>query len=375
MLDPRMQRLAELLVRHSMRVQPGEKVLIEAYDIPTDMTVALIKAVAAVGGQPLVSTYQQPVLRALYQAASADQMQLIGAVERQRMEGVQCYIGMRGSHNTSEMSDVPREKMDLYERHWWNHVHSQVRVPKTKWVVLRWPSPAMAQSAGMSTEAFEDYYFNVCAGVDYDAMQRAMEPLEALMRRTDQVHIKGPGTDLRFSIKGIGVVPCFGERNIPDGEIYTCPVKTSVEGYITYNCETLYRGTLFTNVHFAFDQGKIVKAEAGANTAKLNEILDSDDGARYLGEWSFGVNPYISNPMRDTLFDEKIAGSFHLTPGQCYKEASNGNDSQIHWDIVCRQDPAVGGGEIWFDGVLIRKDGRFVLPELQGLNPEALTRV
>ena len=374
MLDPRMQRLAELLVRHSMRVQPGEKVLIEAYDIPTDMTVALIKAVAAVGGQPLVSTYQQPVLRALYQAASADQMQLIGAVERQRMEGVQCYIGMRGSHNTSEMSDVPREKMDLYERHWWNHVHSQVRVPKTKWVVLRWPSPAMAQSAGMSTEAFEDYYFNVCAGVDYDAMQRAMEPLEALMRRTDQVHIKGPGTDLRFSIKGIGVVPCFGERNIPDGEIYTCPVKTSVEGYITYNCETLYRGTLFTNVHFAFDQGKIVKAEAGANTAKLNEILDSDEGARYLGEWSFGVNPYISNPMRDTLFDEKIAGSFHLTPGQCYKEASNGNDSQIHWDIVCRQDPAVGGGEIWFDGVLIRKDGRFVLPELQGLNPEALTR-
>ena len=374
MLDPRMHRLAELLVRHSVRVQPGEKVLIEAYDIPTDMTVALIKAVAAVGGQPLVSTYQQPVLRALYQAASADQMQLIGAVERQRMEGVQCYIGMRGSHNTSEMSDVPRDKMDLYERHWWNHVHSQVRVPNTKWVVLRWPSPAMAQSAGMSTEAFEDYYFNVCAAVDYDAMQRAMEPLEALMRRTDQVHIKGPGTDLRFSIKGIGVVPCFGERNIPDGEIYTCPVKTSVEGYITYNCETLYRGTLFTNVHFAFDQGKIVKAEAGANTAKLNEILDADEGARYLGEWSFGVNPYISNPMRDTLFDEKIAGSFHLTPGQCYKEASNGNDSQIHWDIVCRQDPAVGGGEIWFDGVLIRKDGRFVLPELQGLNPEALTR-
>ncbi len=374
MLDPRMQRLAELLVRHSVRVQPGEKVLIEAYDIPTDMTVALIKAIDAAGGQPLVSTYQQPVLRALYQAASTEQMQLIGAVERQRMEGVQCYIGMRGSNNTAEMSDVSREKMDLYERHWWNHVHSQVRVPKTKWVVLRWPSPAMAQSAGMSTETFEDYYFNVCAGVDYDAMQRAMEPLEALMRRTDKVHIKGPGTDLRFSIKDIGVVPCFGERNIPDGEIYTCPVKTSVEGTITYNCETLYRGTLFTNVHFAFSQGKIIKAEAGANTAKLNEILDSDEGARYLGEWSFGVNPYISNPMRDTLFDEKIAGSFHLTPGQCYKEASNGNDSQIHWDIVCRQDPAVGGGEIWFDGVLVRKDGRFVLPELHGLNPEALTR-
>ena len=374
MLDPRMTQLAELLVSHSMRVQPDEKVLIEAFDIPSDMTVALIRAVANVGGHPLVSTYQQSVLRALYQSATLEQMQTIGAVERARMEAVQCYVGMRGSHNTTEMSDVPRERMDLYEKHWWNHVHSAVRVPHTKWVVLRWPTPSMAQSAGMSTEAFEDFYFNVCTGVDYIAMQKAMEPLEALMRRTDRVHIKGQGTDLRFSIKGIGVVPCYGERNIPDGEIYTCPVSDSAEGYVTYNCESLYRGTVFSNVRFEFAQGKIVKADAGANTTKLNEILDADAGARYLGEWSLGVNPYITNPMRDTLFDEKISGSFHLTPGQCYKEASNGNNSQIHWDLVSRQDPAVGGGEIWFDDVLIRKDGRFIVPELQGLNPEALKR-
>jgi len=226
----------------------------------------------------------------------------------------------------------------------------------------------------MSTEAFEDFYFNVCAGVDYVAMQKAMEPLKELMLQTENVHIKGPGTDLRFSIKGVGVVPCYGERNIPDGEIYTCPTIDSAQGYVTYNCETLYRGTLFTNVHFEFDRGKIVKAEAGANTAKLNEILDADTGARYLGEWSLGVNPYILNPMRDTLFDEKIAGSFHLTPGQCYKEASNGNNSVIHWDIVCRQDEAVGGGEIYFDGVLVRKNGIFTLPLLQGLNPAALKR-
>lgn len=374
MLDPRMTKLAQLLVTHSMRVAPGEKVLIEAFDIPSEMTVALVRAVADVGGQPLVSTYQQPVMRALYQAATAEQMQTIGAVERARMEAVQCYVGMRGSHNTTEMSDVPREKVELYEKHWWNYVHSAVRVPSTKWVVLRWPTPSMAQSASMSTEAFEDFYFDVCTGVDYVAMQKAMEPLEALMRRTDRVHIKGPGTDLRFSIKGIGVVPCYGERNIPDGEIYTCPVVDSVEGHVTYNCESLYRGTVFSNVRFEFAQGKIINADAGANTAKLNEILDVDAGARYLGEWSLGVNPYITNPMRDTLFDEKIAGSFHLTPGQCYKEASNGNNSQIHWDLVSRQDPAVGGGEIWFDDVLIRKDGLFVIPELAGLNPDALKR-
>jgi len=374
MQDPRIAKLAQLLVQHSMRVAQDEKVLIESFDIPTEMTVALIRAVAEAGGHPLVSTYSQPVLRALYQVATVEQMQTIGAVERARMEAVQCYVGMRGSHNTTEMGDVPRDRTELYEKYWWNHVHSAVRVPHTKWVVLRWPTPSMAQSAGMSTEAFEDFYFNVCSGVDYVAMQHAMEPLKELMLQTDKVHIKGPGTDLRFSIKGVGVVPCFGERNIPDGEIYTCPVIDSAEGVVSYNCESLYRGTLFTNVRFEFSQGKIVDAQAGANTAKLNEILDVDAGARYLGEWSLGVNPYITNPMRDTLFDEKIAGSFHLTPGQCYKEASNGNNSQIHWDIVCRQDAAVGGGEIWFDGVLIRKDGRFVLPALQGLNPEALTR-
>ncbi len=374
MLDPRMTKLADLLVQHSMHVQKGEKVLVEAFDIPSDMTVALVRAIANAGGHPIVSTYQQPVLRALYQNATAEQMQTIGAVERARMEAVQCYVGMRGSHNTTEMSDVPRERMELYEKYWWNHVHSAVRVPSTKWVVLRWPTPSMAQSASMSTEAFEDFYFNVCAGVDYVAMQKAMEPLKELMLQTENVHIKGPGTDLRFSIKGVGVVPCYGERNIPDGEIYTCPTIDSAQGYVTYNCETLYRGTLFTNVHFEFDRGKIVKAEAGANTAKLNEILDADAGARYLGEWSLGVNPYILNPMRDTLFDEKIAGSFHLTPGQCYKEASNGNNSVIHWDIVCRQDEAVGGGEIYFDGVLVRKNGIFTLPLLQGLNPDALKR-
>jgi aminopeptidase len=374
MKDPRFTQLARTLVHHSMKVARGDKVLVEAFDIPIDFTAELINVIGQAGGVPVVSTYHQQVLRAMFQNASEDQMKFIGEIERKRMEGVQCYAGVRGSHNISETSDVPRDKMTLYEKHWWNHVHSEVRVPKTRWVVLRWPHPSMAQNAGMSTEAFEDFYFKVCAGVDYAKMEQAAAPLADLMARTDAVHIKGPGTDLKFSIKGIGSEPCNGDRNIPDGECYSCPTLTSCNGVIQFNCETLYRGTVFNNIRLELKDGKIIKATADgdANTKKLNEVLDSDEGARRIGEWSLGYNPYVMKPMKDILFDEKIAGSFHFTPGNAYENCGSGNKSQIHWDMVCIQRPEYGGGEIWFDGKLIRKDGLFVVPELTGLNPDRL---
>jgi aminopeptidase len=374
MKDPRYTDLARLLVSHSCRVKPGEKVLIEAFDVPQEFTVELIREIVAASGQPLVSTYHQQVLRALYSTASEAQMQTIGDLERRKMESVQCYMGIRGSYNIAEMSDVPRDKMELHERLWWKPVHTEVRLSKTRWVVLRWPNPSMAQSAGMSTEAFEDFYFRVCTGVNYTKMRDALRPLEDLMRRTDRVHITGPRTDLSFSIKDIGVVGCWGERNIPDGECYTCPIKDSVNGTVQYNCETLYRGTVFNNIRLKFKAGRVIDAIADTpeNTAKLNEILDADAGARYIGEWSLGFNPHVLRPMKDILFDEKIAGSFHFTPGNAYEAADNGNRSQVHWDMVCIQRKDFGGGEITFDGKVIRKDGLFTLPELAGLNPDRL---
>jgi len=374
MKDPRFTQLAKVLVQHSMRVNGGDKVLVEAFDIPSDFVVEMIRQVSAAGGLPLVSTKSQPIMRALAQEGTDEQMKLIGQLERKRMESVQCYAGIRGSHNIAESSDVPGEKMKLYEKLWWTPVHQEVRVPKTRWVVLRWPHPSMAQAAGMSTEAFEDFYFRVCAGVDYEKMKKSMQPLIGLMSETDKVRIVGPGTELTFSIKGVGVVGCWGERNIPDGECFTCPVRDSVNGNIQFNCETLYRGNVFNNIRLRFQKGKIVEASADSesNTKKLNEILDADEGARYIGEWSLGFNPHVTRPMKDILFDEKIAGSFHLTPGQAYEEADNGNKSQIHWDMVLIQRKDYGGGEIYFDDKLIRKDGLFTLPDLAGLNPEKL---
>jgi aminopeptidase len=281
------------------------------------------------------------------------------------MENVQCYIGARGNPNVSELSDVPAEKQRIYESTVWKRVHTEIRVKKTRWVVLRWPSPSMAQLGQMSTEAFEDFYFNVCT-MDYARMSRAMQALKKRMEATDRVHLKGPrDTDLTLSIKGIPAVACDGHLNIPDGEVFTAPVRNSINGVIHFNAAT------HENIRLVFKEGKVVEATSTA-TDKLNEVLNADEGARYVGEFAVGFNPFITRPMKDILFDEKIAGSIHLTPGNCYDEASNGNKSEIHWDMVLIQTPEHGGGEMYFDGQLVRKDGRFVTDDLKPLNPENL---
>ena len=372
MKDPRVAKLADVLVGYSTRVQPGEKVLVEAYDIPDDVVTTLVTRIAEAGGLPFVTVKRNSVLRALYNNATEEQMRLTGEFEKARMAEMDAYIGVRGSENSTELSDVPDERMKLQRSLWWNPVHSQTRVPHTKWVVLRWPTASMAQQAGMSTEAFEDFYFDVCT-FDYAKLDPVIAPLKRLMDTTDKVRLTGPGTDLRFSIKDIPTIPCTGNANIPDGEIFTAPVRDSVHGTIAFNTPTIYQGTVFEGVTLVFEQGKIVRATSvGGTETMLNQILDSDEGARYIGEFSLGFNPYVMQPMKDILFDEKIAGSFHFTPGGAYDEAFNGNRSTVHWDMVFIQRPEFGGGEVYFDDVLVRKDGLFVPEDLLPLNPENL---
>lgn len=371
MRDPRVAQLAKNLIEYSTEVKAGDRVLIEAIDVPTEFVECLIEETSKRGGLPCVWLRNNRILRSLYSHASEAQMKLIGECERYQMERTDVYIGARGVTNLSELSDVSSENLTCYQKHWFGPVHIGVRVPKTRWVVMRWPTPSMAQAAGKSTEEFEDFYFDVCC-LDYEKMSKAMDPLAELIDKTDQVHIKGPGeTDLRFSIQGMHAIKCDGKLNIPDGEVYTAPVKDSVEGVIAYNTPSLYQGTTFDDIRFEFGKGRLNKATS-SDTERMNAILDTDEGARYVGEFAIGVNPYITDAMKDTLFDEKIRGSFHFTPGNSYDDCSNGNHSSVHWDLVAIQTPEFGGGEIWFDGVMIRKDGLFTLPQLQALNPENL---
>jgi len=371
MQDARNARLARVIVSHSLRVERGEVVLIEATDLAQGLTADLVQAIQNAGGVPLLYLRSQALLRQLMVRGDEREVKLRAEVELFQLQRSQAYVAIRAPENASELADVPSDAVALNGRLQQKPVHSDYRVNHTKWLVLRYPTPSMAQLAGMSTSAFEDLYYRVCT-LDYGRMSEAIAPLAARMRATDHVRITGPGTDLRFSIKGIGSVPCEGRRNLPDGECYSAPVRDSVHGTIAYNTQSLYLGTTFTNVRFTFEGGRIVKA-TGEPQDRLDAVLDSDEGARFVGEFSLAFNPYLLSPIKDVLFDEKISGSLHFTPGQAYARADNGNRSQVHWDLVLIQRPEFGGGEVWFDGELIRKDGRFVVPDLEGLNPERLT--
>lgn len=370
MIDERVRVLAGNLVHYSTRLKPGEKVLIDTTINDITLARALVDEAFAAGAIPFVNFTDNTVLRKLLQQPSRDMWKTRAKVDTRFMKMMDAYISIRGHENVTELADVPAEAIKLYQKEWLQPVHIEIREQK-KWVVLRWPSPSFAQSAGMSTEAFEDFYFQVC-NLDYSKMSRAMDALVTRMENTDKVKITGPGTNLTFSIKDIPAIKCAGELNIPDGEVFTAPVKDSVNGTIRYTAKTLYQGAVFDDIELTFRDGRIVEATAGAQTKKLNEILDTDEGARYIGEFAIGVNPYITRPMLDILFDEKIMGSFHFTPGNAYDEADNKNRSVIHWDMVCIQTPEYGGGEIYFDGELIRKDGEFMVDDLNPLNPENL---
>jgi aminopeptidase len=366
--------LARLLVRHSTALVPGDKVLIEATSVSPVMVQALIQEANAAGAVPYVSLKENEILREIYGLGTAEAVRariaLMADIELHAMKQMNAYIGVRGNLNMSEFSRIPQDKMKLYQDLLLTPVHFQWRVPKTKWVILRGPTPSMAQEARMPTDAFEEFYFSVCL-VDYEKMERAVAPLKALMERTERVRIVSPKTDLSFSITQIPVIPCCGKSNVPDGECFTAPVRDSVEGCVRFNTRTVYNGIQFSDIALEYERGRVVRATA-SDTAALTRILDSDEGARYLGEFSLAFNPYVTFPMCDILFDEKICGSLHMALGAAYEDADNGNRSSIHWDMVLLQDREHGGGEVWFDGALIRKDGQFVLPELAGLNPENL---
>lgn len=370
MTDPRIGRLADILVNYSVKVQKGEKVLIQDTNAEVEFVKAIVRAIHAAGGLAFVALRDKTVERELYINGTEEQFALQARFELERMKEMDAFIGFTSLRNAFAWKDIPADKMALYNKYIWNKVHIEQRLPHTKWVVLRYPSASMAQNAAMSEAAFEDFFFDVCT-MDYAKMSKAMDPLVKLLEATDKVRVLGPGTELSFSIKGLPAIKCDGTVNIPDGEVYTAPVRDSVNGVLSYNTPSEKDGFKFENVRFEFVAGKIVDAKSN-DTKRINAILDIDEGARYLGEFAFGVNPYVRQPLLDTLFDEKIAGSVHITPGNSYDDCFNGNRSSLHWDLVLMQDEVSGGGEIWLDGRLARKNGRFTLPELEGLNPENL---
>lgn len=361
------KKLADGLVKNSIRVDIGEHVLIHSIDIPELMVKYLVDAVVEAGGYPHIKIDSGMVNRSLISNADQHQLDVRKKAELYQMKQMDCYLCIRGGKNSYNLSDIDSEKNKLYRKVLRPVVDH--RVKKTKWCICVWPTDGLAQSANMSTEAFEEFFFKACT-FDHSTLDKGASALVDLMNKTDKVKIVGPGTDLSFSIKDIPAIKCIGEYNIPDGEVFSAPVKKSVNGNIKFNAVTTYAGKTFNGIKLEFIDGKVVNCDCDSgDKEELEKILDSDKGARYIGEFAIAFNPIITKPMNDILFDEKIYGSFHFTPGACYDEASNGNKSMVHWDMVCLQSKHTGHeGEIWFDDVLIRKDGEFVVGSLKSLN-------
>lgn len=367
--DPRITELAGNLIHYSLELKAGQKLYV---DMIGDDTRALGREIIRIATErgivPFWNCFDDSFSKPFFSQANEQQHREFAAFHQAIMDRVDGYIGIRGASNPYDLGDLSPQQKNWQQSFYWQEVHSKTRLKK-RWVVLRYPNATMAVLSKKSTHNFEDFYFKVC-NLDYRKMSEAMDSLVSVMQKTDRVRIVSPGTDIEFSIKNIPVIKCDGKVNIPDGEVFTAPIKDSVNGKITYNTTSFYRGTLFKNISLEVKNGKIIKATDPERQAELEQIMNLDEGARYFGEFAIGLNPFILDPMNDTLFDEKIAGSIHLTPGSSYDDAFNGNKSAVHWDLVLIQRPEYGGGEIYFDGKLVRKDGKFVIPELKVLDSD-----
>lgn len=370
----RLQQLAQNILSKSIKLQPGEKIYLEGIGNNTrPLLTALIAEASKMGAIPFYFFNESNFTNAMLNNASEDQIKGFSFFHAEIMKQMDAWVGIRSFDNPCDDGDVPVIARKWFNQHFTYGVQLGIRVPNTRWCVLRYPTNVMAFSAGLSTKEFEEFYFKSCL-LDYSHMAQAMQPLVDLLKRTDKVRIIAPQTDLSFSIKGIGAKACAGARNLPDGEVFTAPVKESVNGTIRFNTSDDQNGKRFSNIVLHFKDGRIIDASHDGSKTDLTEVLDTDEGSRYLGEFALGVNPFITRPMGDALFDEKISGSLHLAIGSALSDTPNGNHSGIHWDLVQIQTPEYGGGEIYFDDVLIRKDGLFIMPELECLNPENLSK-
>lgn len=365
-MDERISKLSNTIVNYSLQVKENDKVLITIENTDCNILVKqLIKDIIKNNGIVDVRIIDNELNSLIMENANDGILNNMTLIKQFEVDNYDCFIKIRYTENEYESKNILQETYKkLGEK---TKEIDDIRINERRWVLLNYPSVIDAYKAHMKTEEFYNYAFDVMT-VDYKKMGELIEPLKELMEKTDKVHITGPGTDLTFSIKDIPAIPCCGDSNIPDGEIFTAPVKESVNGYITYNTPSPYQGNIYNNIRLEFRNGAIVNCSCSESDEELKKIFETDKGAKYVGEFALGINPSITEPMGDILYDEKIMGSLHFTPGRCYGEAPNGNTSSIHWDLVLIQTPEYGGGEIYFDDVLIRKDGKFTLNELQGLN-------
>ena len=365
-MDEKLIKLSNTIVNYSVKVKENDRVLIQYESNKCNPLIKyLIKDIYKNKGIPFVKLIDNELNSLIMENANSKTIDEMVKLKTYEVENFDCFIRICYTENEYEDKNVTSSiRKELGSK---SQEIDDIRINQRRWVLLNYPSVIDAYKAHMTYDEFYNYSMDVM-NVDYKVLNEKIKPLKELMEKTDKVRILGPNTDITFSIKGLPAVPCTGKANIPDGELYTAPIKDSVNGIITYNTPSPYHGNIFNNIRLEFKDGKIISCSSTEHNEELEEIFNTDEGARYIGEFSLGFNPMITKPMGDILYDEKIMGSLHFTPGRCYEDCDNGNISSIHRDLVLLHTEEYGGGEIYFDDVLIRKDGKFVLDSLKDLN-------
>ena len=365
MRDPRVTNLARILVEHSAGVGEGDVCTVEGPSAAEPLLQAVYEEVLKAGGNPIVQMALDEQPEAFFEHASDSQLDWISPTAEWITDNADVRIAVMASENTRALSQVPPDRQTRVQaarQGLMKRMMERSAAGEYRWALTLFPTNAYAAQAGMSLAAYEDFYFGACLATDDDpvgAWKRQSEETERLsewIEGRSEVHVSGEGTDLRIGIEGRTFIAAGGKHNMPDGEFFTGPVEDSAEGEITFHLPATYAGREVAGVRFRFDGGRVVDASAEKGEEFLIERLDTDEGARRLGELGIGTNYGITEGTGEILLDEKIGGTVHLAIGRSYPETGGVNESAIHWDMICDLRP---GGRIEVDGELLQENGSF----------------
>jgi aminopeptidase len=356
MPDPRVKRLAKILVGHSLGVKRGETVLIaSSSELAKPLVLEVFREVLVAGGHPLTGIAFEEMLGIFFRTASRAQLLNLPRTKLYEAKAIDCLVNIMAPINRKALSSVDPRKMGTRMKAL--RPIQKTIVNKKRWILTNYPTNALAQEADMSLTEYEDFLYRA-TNIDWQKVKRREMKLKRVLDRGRKVRIVGRDTDLVIGIRGRRSIPCFGERNMPDGEVFLSPVENTAEGHIYYEMPAIYQGREVTGIRLRFKKGKVIEARADKNERFLLDMLETDRGARYLGELGVGVNYGIKNFSKDILFDEKIGGTVHLAVGASYEEAQGKNKSAIHWDMI---KDLRKGGALYVDGRQIQRNGKFLI--------------
>jgi aminopeptidase len=367
MRDQRAEALAKILVNYSTRVQKGEVCVIQATTAAELLVQAVFEEVLRAGGQPIMQMTTNGAQAAFFELASNDQLDFVPPPSEWAAEQAETRIAIMSEVNSRALSRVDPKKQARAQkarRGLMETMMSRAAAGEHRWALTLFPTHSYASEAGMSLADYEDFYYAACLATDGDpvtAWQRQSDQVNHLaewIQGREEIHIVAPGTDLKLNVSGRNWIPCTGEHNMPDGEFFTGPVEDSANGEIAFSFPASYGGRTVSGVRFRFEDGRVVDASADQGEEFLLEMLNTDEGARRLGEIGIGTNFGISTGTQEILLDEKIGGTVHLAVGMSYPESGGTNNSAVHWDMVCDLRE---GGSITVDGTELQRDGRFVV--------------